>query len=218
MKYSYQPSTVIAHTLGFPFGPKSRIYETRILYLVAIFKQQKTITDANMRLQRGLVRPRWWIRPLEAETKAITPYTWPCLTIFLHFTHTHIHIHTQPVKWQWDCWNLASFPDPMCKRQSKRESKQMFNHFTLDRERKRPLEWPRIAKLIPHLPYSPALSSVSALSFVCCLSVDFITMPPVFGLVFLCHRGSRPSPWTVTLIDYALFLLDTECRCLNEHT
>lgn len=200
--------------MGFPHSPKSRIYETRILYLVAIFKQQKTITDTNMRLRRGLVRPRWWIRPLEAETKAITPYTWPCLTIFIHFTH----IHAQPVKWQWDCWNLASFPVPMCKRRSKRERKQMFNRFTSDRERKRPLEWPGTAKLIPHLPYSQTLSPVSALSFVRCLFIDFITMLPVFGLVFLCHRGSRPLPWTVTLIDYTLFLLDTECHCLNGHT
>lgn len=59
-----------------------------------------------------------------------------------HYLYTlYTHMHTQPVKWQWDCWNLASFPVPVCKRRSKRERKQMFNQFTSDRERKRPLEW-----------------------------------------------------------------------------
>lgn len=190
MNSSYQLSPVITCALGFPLGPKSRIYEN-------------TVPCGHLQAAKDNYRRLYEITESSGWTQVedLAPGGRDKSNKSLHLTLPHYlftlytHMHTKLVKWQWDCWNLASFPVPVCKRRSKRERKQMFNQFTSDRERKRPLEGPRTTQLIPHLPYSQPRGGIWALLAPLALSVvffiDLITMLPVFELVFLCRRGSR---------------------------
>lgn len=161
---------------------------------------------------------------------------------FIHLTKPHFltlykctSAHTRPIKYEWNIWNVTSLV-PTGIRESKRgrnferNRKQMSNQFTS--ERKRPSEWPRTAKLILLLPFSPSLthtnstalifsltsrSPISALSFLCFLFYWLDYIVSVFGLGFLADRGSRPKTLTVTLINHSLFLLDEELCCTNRH-
>lgn len=135
----------------------------------------------------------------------------------LHLTLPHylytLYTHTQPVKWQWDNWNLASFPVPMWKRWSKRERKQMFNQFNSDQERKRPLEWPRTAKLILHLPYSQPYGGLWSLLVPSALSLFFYW--PHYNAACVCISfpvSQRVETFTLNCHTHRLRLISTGHR------